>query len=77
MRLALSTAMLGLCLAALGAYADLSLYRNVVRVIDGDSLTIDLPDWPAPFESRQKRPEGVGGNAHLERPSGEVRPAWA
>lgn len=31
----------------------------VVRVIDGDSLIIDVPEWPAPFRPSRVRVDGV------------------
>jgi endonuclease YncB( thermonuclease family) len=68
MRLGLSTAMLALCLAAPGAYADEYRYTGtVVRVIDGDPLIVDVPEWPALFRPARVRvsnaPESRRGQA--------------
>ena len=32
---------------------------SVVRVIDGDSLVVDVPEWPAPFRPMRVRATGV------------------
>jgi endonuclease YncB( thermonuclease family) len=58
MRLILACAVL--LAVATPALADEYRYsRNVVRVIDGDSLIVDVPDWPAPFRPARVRVSGV------------------
>src|SRR5688572_1540769 len=72
---------------ALAAQAEDYRYTgNVVRVIDGDSLVIDVPEWPAPFRPSRVRVDGVnapesrrgkgGGKCEIERELGKQVSAW-
>jgi endonuclease YncB( thermonuclease family) len=57
----------------------------VVRAIDGDSLIVDVPDWPAPFRPARVRISGVNApesrrgqaKCEIERALGKQVSAWA
>jgi micrococcal nuclease len=75
------------CLLALPASAETYTYQGyLVRVIDGDSLVIDVPDWPAPFRPARVRVDGInapesrrgkgGAKCEIERDLGKQVNAW-
>src|SRR5687768_9237518 len=59
---------------------------SVVRVIDGDSLVVDVPEWPAPFRPMRVRATGVnspesrrgngGAKCDIERELGKQVSGW-
>jgi len=75
------------CVATSTAMAEPYTYQGyLVRVIDGDSIVIDVPAWPAPFRPARVRIDGVnspesrrgvgGAECEIERNLGKQVSAW-
>jgi micrococcal nuclease len=83
----LSRALLALLLFAAPAAASEARYAGVVeQVIDGDTLVVDVPDWPLPFRHARVRIHGIdtpesrrgrsGAKCESELRAGQSVKAW-
>ena len=83
----LSRALIALTLFAMPACADDVRYQGIVeKVIDGDTLVVDVEDWPAPFRSARVRVHGIdtpesrrgrnGAKCELELRRGQSVKSW-